>query len=146
MFGDDRYATAAAVNTFTTRGALVAGSAVGGLLVTTLGAREALLIDAVTFAASAVLVRVSVAYRPAGRDTHSGEAAPGWAADLAAGVRLVFGDRRLRTLTLYAWLAAFHVAPLGVVVLRTSGRRWIVDCTGCLLRAPGAGLAPWAWF
>ena len=33
---------------------------------------------------------------------------------MAAGVRLVFGDRRLRTLTLLGWLVAFYVVPMGL--------------------------------
>jgi MFS family permease len=33
---------------------------------------------------------------------------------MAAGVRLVFGDRRLRTLMLLGWLVAFYVVPMGL--------------------------------
>jgi MFS family permease len=33
---------------------------------------------------------------------------------MTAGVRLVFGDRRLRTLMLLGWLVAFYVVPMGL--------------------------------
>jgi MFS family permease len=33
---------------------------------------------------------------------------------MTAGLRLVFGDRRLRTLMLYGWLVAFYVVPMGL--------------------------------
>jgi MFS family permease len=144
VFGDDRYTTAVGVNTFTTRGALVAGSAVGGVLVAAVGAREALLIDAATFALSALLVRVTVRHRRAARthgtDGGGAAAAPGWWVDLVAGTRLVFGDQRLRRLTLYAWLAAFHVAPLGVVVPYAAGHGGGPVAVGLLLAAQAAGV------
>lgn len=152
VFSDDRYATAVAVNTFAIRGALVVGSAVGGLLVAALGARQALLVDAATFAASAAVVRATVSYRPAARSTSTGGVSgvsgvsgaggavgSGWWADLVVGIRLVFGTPRLRTLTLFAWLAAFHVAPLGVVVPYAAAHGGGPVAVGLLLAAQAAG-------
>ena len=70
----------------------------------------------------------------------TGAAVRGWWADLVAGTRLVFGDRRLRRLTLYAWLAAFHVAPLGVVVPCAADHGGGPVAVGLLLAAQAAGV------
>ncbi|HZB47907.1 MAG TPA: MFS transporter, partial [Mycobacteriales bacterium] len=66
---DERYAAAAALSAVTIQLAQVAGFAAGGVLVAALGTRQALLVDAVTFAVSAVLIRLWVRQReaPAGR-------------------------------------------------------------------------------
>ncbi|MFL6129621.1 MAG: MFS transporter [Mycobacteriales bacterium] len=134
---DDRYAAAVALSAVTIQLAQVVGFAVGGLLVATLGPREALLVDGVTFALSALLVRLRVRHRGAP------VAAAGrrhWA-DVRAGARLVFGDRKLRVLTLFAWLAAFHVhsVPSGVVVPYAAERGAGPLAVGLLLAAAGLG-------
>ena len=61
----ERYALAAAVMQTSFRVAIVAGAAVGGVVVALIGARPALGVDAATFAASAVLVRFGTRARPA---------------------------------------------------------------------------------
>lgn len=138
---DERYAAATALTTVTIQLAQVAGFAAGGLLVAVLGARQALLVDAVTFAASAVLIRLRVRQRAAAA------AGPGrrhWA-DVRAGAWLVFGDPRLRALTLFAWLAAFHVhsVPSGLVVPYAAERGAGPLAVGLLLAAAtlGSGVA-----
>ena len=107
---DDRYAVATTISSLTFRAAQVLGSAAGGLLVAGLGARPAMLIDSATFLLSAAAVRLAVAGRPAANTVPH----PGHRAELAAGWRLVVGDRQLRRLACYAWLAAFHAAPFAV--------------------------------
>jgi MFS family permease len=107
----ERYVLGTAVSQLTLQVGMVSGFAAGGLIVAFLGVRPALLADAATFAASAALVRLWVHVRPAaavleGRPSHYGE--------MAAGVRLVFGDRTLRTLMLLGWLVAFYVVPMGL--------------------------------
>lgn len=141
VFPDDRYATATAVTNLTSRAALVVGFAAGGVLVALVGPRQALLVDAVTFLVSAVVVRATVRDRPAAQA--GGGAGPGGAgrtgSGLVAGVRLVFGDRWLRTLTLFAWLAAFHVAPVGVVTALVAEHGAGPAAVGLLLAAQAAG-------
>lgn len=150
VFPDDRYATATAVTNLTSRAALVAGFAAGGVLVALVGPRQALLVDAVTFLVSAVIVRATVRDRPAaqagggaGPGGTGGPGGPGGAgrtgSGLVAGVRLVFGDRWLRTLTLFAWLAAFHVAPVGVVTALVAEHGGGPVAVGLLLAAQAAG-------
>ena len=109
--GEDLYPLAAAVLQSTTLTVMIAGSAAGGLVTALAGARPALAADAATFAVSAVLVRAGLRARPA--------AAPGPAGanplrQAAAGARLVFGHRELRTLVCLGWLAAFYMVPEGI--------------------------------
>lgn len=97
----DRYPLGVAVSQITRQAGIVGGFVAGGVIVTGVGARPALLIDAGTFLFSAlVLTRVRAhPTTPAARSSRLGE--------MLAGVTLVFGDRRLRALMLLAWLAAF---------------------------------------
>jgi MFS family permease len=107
----ERYVLGTAVSQTTLQVGMVSGFALGGLVVALLGVRTALLADAATFAASALLIWVFVRHRPAAAR------APGRAAQhaqIAAGVRLVFGDRTLRTLMLFGWLVTFYVVPMGM--------------------------------
>lgn len=109
---DDRYVLGIAVTQTTLQAGMVSGFALGGVVVAGLGVRTALLADAVTFAASAVLIRFWVRRRPAAADPATADRSP--SAEMAAGVRLVFGDRTLRTLMLLGWLVAFYVVPMGL--------------------------------
>jgi hypothetical protein len=87
---------------------LVAGSAIGGLIVAFVGARWALGIDAGSFAASGLILQVALKPRPAA--DRSGEK-HNPLVYLARGTKLVFGDRVLRSLMLLGWLAAFYEVP-----------------------------------
>jgi MFS family permease len=99
----DRYALGLAVSQITREAGVVGGFVAGGLIVAGLGARDALLIDAGTFAVSALLLSAGVRRRPAPVRAPVSR----WA-EMAGGVTLIFGDRRLRTLMLLGWLAAFY--------------------------------------
>ena len=134
---DDRYAAATALGAVTVQLAQVAGFVAGGVLVAVLGPRQALLVDAVTFALSALLVRLGVRRRAAAA---AGAGRRHWA-DVRAGARLVFGDPTLRVLTLFAWLAAFHVhsVPSGVVVPYAAEHGGGPLAVGLLLAAAGLG-------
>ena len=108
----ERYVLGVAVTQTTLQVGMVSGFALGGVVVALLGVRTALLVDAATFAASAVLVRLWVRQRPAAAHPAAGRRSA--LADMAAGVRLVFGDRTLRALMLLGWLVAFYVVPMGL--------------------------------
>ena len=107
-------AGAPAVLQSTTRVVLVAGAAIGGLVVALFGARPALAADALTFVASGLLILFGTRARPAaairGRFRRREPAGGSW----SAGVRLVFGDPALRTLMCLGWLAAFYEVPEGL--------------------------------
>ena len=129
----DRYVLGNAVTITTNQLAQVIGFAVGGTLVGLLGVGPSLIIDAATFAASALIVRGWTRYRPAARrarDRPAPDSAPTDAnhtdadradADrgrrrryLLAGTRLVFTRPALRDPMLLAWLCAFYNAPEGI--------------------------------
>jgi hypothetical protein len=134
----DRYVLGTAVVQTTFRAGLVAGAAAGGIAVASLGARPALIVDAATFAVSALLVRFGTARRPAaapagagrgdaaapgerapgdgapGDGAPAGETAPRGRGRFRAGAAVVFGDRALLTLVLLGWLVAFYAIPEGL--------------------------------
>ncbi|HEX3750087.1 MAG TPA: MFS transporter [Streptosporangiaceae bacterium] len=119
----DQYVLGNAVTITTNQLAQVIGFAVGGTLVGLLGVGPSLIVDAATFAASALIVRGWTRYRPAAR-RGSGPPAPDAArggADrgargrqLLAGTRLVLSRPALRDPMLFAWLCAFYNAPEGI--------------------------------
>jgi MFS family permease len=107
----ERYVLGVAVSQTALQTGMVAGFALGGLVVAALNVSGALVLDAVTFAASALLVRFGVRSRPAAA---AGGAAGSRFGEMAAGMRLVFGSGVLRTLVLYGWLVTFYVVPMGL--------------------------------
>ena len=84
----------------------VLGFAVGGAVVGFFGIRTSLLIDAVTFAVSALIVRLWV--RPRTAPTGGPRREPIRLADILVGARLVLGRPALRTPLLFGLLAAFY--------------------------------------
>lgn len=145
----DRYVLGTAVSQITIQTGTVTGFAVGGVVVAFLGARSALLADAVTFAASALMVRYGVRARPAVAAPDHGPSlgGSGGAAghrrarfgEMTAGVRLVFGDRRLRALMLLGWLAAFYTVPEPLAVPYTAQLGGGAVAAGLVFAAGPAG-------
>ncbi|MGD1225061.1 MFS transporter [Streptomyces krungchingensis] len=87
--------------------ALLAGFAAGGLLLTVVTPRHALVVTVCTFLASAALLRLGTRRRPA-RARQSGALVR----DSLRGTRLVLADRRVRALLLLFWVPPmFAVAP-----------------------------------
>ena len=88
------------------------GFAVGGILVGLFGVHTSLLLDAVTFILSAVIIRVWVRARLSARSgPHPSVAVrPGH----FTAIRLAFTDPALRTPMLFGWLVAFYNVPEGV--------------------------------
>jgi hypothetical protein len=113
IVGGERYALAAATVQTTFRVTVVAGAAAAGVTVAFAGARVALGADAVTFLASAMIIQLGTHARPAAAkaDEKAGSSA---LAQLGAGIRVVFGDKALRTLVLLGWLAALYELPEGI--------------------------------
>jgi MFS family permease len=113
----ERYVLAVAVQSITRQAGTVAGFVAGGLIVAQFGATTALLADAATFAVSAALVWAGVRARPAAALAGDRRSR---ASEIAAGVRLVFGDRQLRTLMMLGWLFAFYTVPEPLAVPYTA--------------------------
>lgn len=106
-----------AVRQITGQTAQVAGFAAGGAVLVVLAPHVTLAINAATFGASALLVRIGVGRRPAPARAGIDSGTPRrWTADIAEGARTVFGDPQLRTLALVVWLAGCFIAPEGLAV------------------------------
>jgi MFS family permease len=134
----DRYVLGTAVTMTTLQFAQVAGFAAGGLAVAFLGMRAALLADAATFAASALITRTWVRPRPAVPPERP-LARSGLAAGTAAGLRLVFGSPALRTPVLFGWLCAFYEVPEGVATPLASAVGGGAVTVGLILAAQALG-------
>jgi predicted MFS family arabinose efflux permease len=109
----DRYVMGTAVTLTTYQFAQVLGFAAGGTVVAFFGTRTSLILDAVTFAVSAIIVRVWVRPRPAPAAAGGG-GGPSRLAGIMVGARLVLSRPALRWPLLFGLLAAFYTAPEGV--------------------------------
>lgn len=107
----DLFVTGSAITQTTSQLAQVVGFAAGGIIVGTIGAHEALLLNALTFALSAVLFRIGIKDRPAARGRGQGIGKV-----ITDGTKVVFGDPRLRALIGMGMLAGFYVVPEGLAV------------------------------
>jgi predicted MFS family arabinose efflux permease len=97
------------------QGAQIAGYGVGGLLLAVLPPRGALAADALSFAASGLLLWLGLAQRPS-RTAPGGQASPGQARAVArdslTGLRSTLAHRATRRVLLFGWLVpACAVAP-----------------------------------
>jgi MFS family permease len=114
VLSGERYVMGTAVTLTTYQFAQVLGFAGGGAAVGFFGARTSLVIDAATFAGSALIVRAWVRPRLAPSGAAGGHDGASRPAGLLAGARLVLASSALRTPMLFGWLAAFYSAPEGV--------------------------------
>jgi predicted MFS family arabinose efflux permease len=141
ILAGDRYVLGSAVTLTTFQLAQAAGFAAGGAAVAVAGTTTALLVDAATFVASALLVTLAVKARPAARAARL--RGPGLAG-MAAGVRLVFADPGLRLPMLLGWLAAFYDIPEGIAAplarAMGGGAAWVgfILAAGALGASAGA--------
>ncbi|GAA0930487.1 MFS transporter [Kribbella koreensis] len=109
----DRYPAAMGVSAITLQLAQLAGFVAGGTIVAGLGASKALIINAISFAVSAVVLRFGIKERPAAAGTEP-TAKPSWWGSLSAGARLVWQNRRLRYLTALICLPGFYISVEGL--------------------------------
>jgi MFS family permease len=112
VLAGDRYVVGTAVTITTYQFAQVLGFAAGGAVVGFFGTRLSLVIDAATFAVSALIIQAWIRSRPvpAPRSHESSRLA-----GVIGGARLVFASPALLMPMLFGWLAAFYQAPEGVV-------------------------------
>jgi predicted MFS family arabinose efflux permease len=153
----DTYLMGTAVTLTTFQFAQVIGFAAGGAIVGFFGIGTSLIVDAVTFVASALIVRAWVRSRPAAIPRAHGDRARGDRArgdrargdrargepdrlvGIVAGIRLVFANRALRTTMLFGWLAAFYNGPEGVVTPLAHAVGGGAVAVGVLLAAQALG-------
>jgi predicted MFS family arabinose efflux permease len=114
LLAGDSYVMGTAVTLTTSQFGQVIGFASGGAIVGFFGTGTSLVVDAATFAASALIVSAWVRARPAPVAAASGRPHRPALSGVATGTRLVFGNPVLRTSMLLGWLAAFYDAPEGV--------------------------------
>ena len=132
VLAGDRYVVGTAVTLTTYQFAQVIGFAVGGTLVGFFGTRTSLIIDAATFAGSALIVRAWVRMRPAPTGVHR---EPLRLAGIFTGARLVLTRAALRTPLLFGLLAAFYNAPEGVAAPLAHAVRGGALAVGVILAA-----------
>jgi hypothetical protein len=107
------------------------------------GERAGLVLDVVSFLVSAVVLSVSLRWRPASREPGEHTTLVG---DLRAGWRLVFDSPALRALVLLGWSAAvFLVAPEAVALAyaRKDGADAVVGAALMASLPAGAALGAW---
>ena len=143
VLAGDKYVVGTAVTLTTNQFAQVIGFAAGGAIAGLLGTSQALLVDALTFAGSALIVRAFVLNRPPPDSLVSANTGRrGFAArqnGLGSAVRLVFGNPVLRTSMLFGWLAAFYNSPEGVVAPLAHSLGGGATSVGVILAAQALG-------
>ncbi|MET8158915.1 MFS transporter [Sphaerisporangium sp. NPDC005289] len=137
----DRYVAGSALQNMTNQVVQMLGFAAGAGMIAAIGAYEGLALNAATFLASGLILTLGLRRRPPPAP-EDGVHASMWAMT-KSGARLVFGDRRLRTLVLFAWLCGFYVLPEGIAVpyAVTLGHdaREVTLITGLLMAAMPTG-------
>ena len=133
----DLYVLGTAVTLITLQFAQVLGFAVGGAVVGFFGFSASLLIDAATFAISALITCIWVRSRPAAQP--AADRGSGVRGGLLAGLRLVFGHPALRIPMLLGWLAAFYNLPEGVAAPLGAALGGGAVAVGFILAAPALG-------
>jgi MFS family permease len=139
VLAGDRYVMGTAVTVTTYQFAQVLGFAAGGAVVGFFHTGPSLVIDAATFAASALIVRVGVRARPAPAPAYRRQ--PSRLAGVIAGARLVLAHPALRTPMFFGWLAAFYNAPEGVVTPLARDLHGGAATVGVILAAAALGEA-----
>jgi MFS family permease len=114
MLSGDRYTVAATVVAGTYQLALVLGFGAGAAVVTAIGAQTALVVDAATFALSAIVITAGLsAHRPpAARPARRAV----WWSSLRGGIAAIADHREARVLLAIACLCGFYVVPEGLAV------------------------------
>ncbi|RZS32670.1 putative MFS family arabinose efflux permease [Herbihabitans rhizosphaerae] len=127
---DEMYLRSQDLRGMTTNTMMLLGLAVGGLLVTAIGAHWALAINSATFAITTFIVQRWVVDRPA---------AGGAATRMFDGARWAFGRRDVRVLLTLSWLVGLAVVPEGLAAPLASEMNAPAAATGWLLAADPLG-------
>jgi predicted MFS family arabinose efflux permease len=140
ILSGDRFVAGLALVRTTNQLGMVIGFGAGGALATALGTHTTLLIDAATFAVSALLVGFGVrAHRPPQGDGPVTSAARAWWTSVRDGFALVSTDRKLRALVALACTSGFYVVPEGIAVPYANQIHGNATAVGLLLAANPIG-------
>ena len=104
----EAYPVGMALRTITIQGAQLVGFATGGLLIAAIDPSLGLTLDALTFVASALVIRSGVRRHA---PTSAATARPSFRSSSTAGARAIWRDPRLRTLLAMMLLAGFYIVP-----------------------------------
>lgn len=133
----DAYVLGRSLLRMVAQSAQLIGFGLGGLLLTVLAPRGAILLTAAGFLGSALLLRLGTRARPA-RSAGAGRRAD--RVSPLAGLRAVLGHRRLRALTLLSWLPPlFVVVPEALLTPYATGLGISTAGLGLLMCAMPAG-------
>jgi MFS family permease len=136
----DRYAVATSLTGISLQLSQLVGFLLGGALLLALSPSAALLINAATFAVSAVWLARGLQRRPAPAPPPDGRAAPSIWSDAGGGLRFIAGRPRLLALVGLLWVAAlFANAPEGIATPLALQLQDSASATGLLLAANPAG-------
>jgi MFS family permease len=127
------------VSMTTYQAAQVCGFAAGGVIVGAVGTRTALIVDAATFAVSAILVRTGVREHAPSDGANQKRDRPRPVADARAGASLVFRTPALRTPMLLGWIAAFYNVPEGIAAPIAHATHGGTRAVGVILAAGALG-------
>ena len=92
----------------------VVGAAGGGVAVAFFHVKPSLVIDCLTFVASALMIQLGTRKRPPAVDKDSAIARETPIGMMKAGFALIFGNKALRTLIGFGWLVFFYSIPEGI--------------------------------
>ena len=134
----DSYVLGQTVRQMTTQIGQLVGFVLAGVLVALIGSHEALAIDAVTFLISAIVIRFGLVHRPAVADDGA-EPVRSVFQRMAAGARIIWHDRQLRSLVGLGWLVGFAIVPEGLAVPYAREIGIGTAAVGLLLAAQPAG-------
>jgi MFS family permease len=110
----EKYVVGMGIRTITMQTAQMLGFAGGGLLLSTMNPPAALVLDAVTFVASALFVWFGVHSRPAAARQNGAPTPGSFASSAFAGAKLIWRDSGLRTLVVFSWLSALLILYEGL--------------------------------
>lgn len=110
----EKYVVGMGIRTITMQTAQMLGFAGGGLLLSTMNPPAALVLDAVTFVASALFVWFGVHSRPPAARQNGAPTPGSFASSALAGARLIWRDSGLRTLVVFSWLSALLIVYEGL--------------------------------
>jgi MFS family permease len=138
----DRYAVATSLTGITAQVSQLLGFLLGGALLTAFSASAALLVNAATFAVSALWLSRGLQRRPAPALEEDGGATRSIWRDTGSGLRFIAGSPRLLSIVGLLWVAALFVnAPEGIATSLATQLVGTTASTGLLLAAAPAGTA-----
>ncbi|WP_232662120.1 MFS transporter [Pseudonocardia sp. TRM90224] len=138
------YERGLAVRQISNQTAQLVGFATGGLLVAAISPSTALLVDAATFALSAVVVRFGLRNRPPAAAGAATESSGGFRG-VVSGVVAIVTDPRRRALVFLAWLVGCYVVPEGLAAPYADQVGAGTAVVGLLMAADPLGSVLGAW-